>query len=252
MEIVKTRAIPLRSVKHSESSRIIKFFTEESGKVSLLAKGARKGKNRVPMDTFSLMNIVFNHKLSREIQILTNAELENAYLRIRDNMAKVALAFGICELVERTTEVEDPNPLLFKLMVYSLEGLNNTRSNPKNYFWFFQYGLINALGFGIDIEKCLVCESGVEDNASMVWKFSLLDGGLVCSDCAKDKDSVMILKPETIKALEYLSHRNLEKLGRLKISQTAGKELDKLFLGFLRSQVEGFKTFKSRELIYKI
>ena len=252
MEIIKTNAIALRSIKHSESSRIIKFFTEERGKVSLLAKGARKAKNRVPMDTFSLMNVVYRHKPSRDIQLLTQAELMNAFLGIRDNMGRSAIAFGICELVERTTEVDDPNPELFRLMASTLAALDGASSNPRNYYWYFQLGLIKVLGFGFNPESCVICGKGIRDFKPISLKFSFQYGGIICPDCGVDESKAAPLKPEAMKVLQFLYSHKLEKLGRLKPSKAATQAIDALFWGFLKYHIDGLEILKSRELISKI
>jgi DNA repair protein RecO (recombination protein O) len=252
IEIIKTRGIVLRWLKHSESSKIIAFFTETQGKVSLLAKGARKAKVHTPFDTFSMMEVVYRHKGSREIQLLTQAELIEPFLDIRNEYNKSIIAFAMCELVEKTSEPGDPNLQLFNIIVESLRGLNSAQGNLSNYFRRFQIDLISTLGFALAIseetEICSSCGNRVEVSTGGKLKFSYDKGGVVCGNCAGEKDKILI-RLEALKALNFIASHSRDKLGRLKLSAFAGEELDGLLLGFLRYHIEGFKGLKAKELL---
>ncbi len=250
MEIVKTDAIPLRSIKHSESSRIIRFYTERGGKVSVLAKGIRRSKQQVPTDTFSLMSIIYRSKPSREIQILTGAELLNPFLGIRDDFRKSAAAFAICEVVDKTTEVSDPNPALFEAMVEALKGLDSAKSNPLNYLWFFLLRLTEAQGFGLNLDTCLNCGKRLKELPAGKLQFSYARGGVFCPECGGEESSIKIT-PESLKVLQYLKAKGADKLDRLKTSPASAREIGKILFGFLRYHIEGLQYLKSLEMIYK-
>jgi len=249
METIKTLAFPLRSLKHSESSKIITFFTEAEGMVSLMAKGARKAKPIVPYDTFSLMNVVYRSKATREIQLLTSAELVDGFLPIRDNFAKSAAAFAFCELVLRTQIAGDANVPLFHLLVESLKGLAAAPANSQNYLWFFQMGLIRNLGFGLELNTCAVCGKSTTDFAPEEIRFSFEYGSPICKDCLPENAGPFTLHLETLKALQFISSKELDKSARLKVSPLASKEIDGLLNSCLRNYIEGWKGLKSRELM---
>jgi len=251
LEIIKTLAVPLRSLKHSESSKIIAFFTEAEGLVSLLAKGARKARPSIPYDTFSLMNIVYRSKETREIQLLTSAELLDGFLPIRDDFTKSAVAFAFCELILRTVEVRDANSPLFLLLVECLKGLSAAKAHPQNYLWFFQLGLIRNLGFALELDACAVCGKSVSALSQEDYRFSPEYGSLVCQQCSAQKTGHYTIHPETLKALQYISAKELDKAARLKVSALAAREIDGLMAFCLRNYIEGWKSLKSRELLIK-
>jgi len=251
MDIIKTNAIPLRSVKFSESSKIITFFTEAEGMASLLAKGVRKAKNGVPFDTFSLMNIVYRSKSSREVQLLTGAELLDGFIGVRNDLDKCAAAFGICELVLRTTQPNDPHPQLFLLMTETLKGLDAAKSHPQNYLWFFELGLVKSLGFGFDLHTCVSCGKAAALFPGEQYRFSYQDGGLICSDCPSPEKLSFTLHPEALKILQYLSLKEMNKAERLKASISAAREIEGLFNSYLRYHLEGLYGLKSKELLYR-
>ncbi len=251
LDTIKTDAIPLRAVKHSESSKIITFFTEAEGLVSLMAKGVRKTKHKTPFDTFSLMNIVYRRKRSREVQILTNGELRNGYLNIRNDLDRMAVAFGICELIFKTMQPNDAFPILFKRMMDVLECLNLKPANPRNYFWFFQMGLIESLGFGFNLDVCVNCQMDLARIEGGKLYFSYERGGVICARCGKSGEVDFTLRAESFKALHYLYSKNVCRAGRLKVSQRASWEIEKLLHSFMKYHIEGWQVLKSRQLIYR-
>ena len=77
MSTEKTDAVVIRQADFSESSRVVTFFTREWGKVSMVAKGARrlKGPFEAALDLLTVSRIVFIRKLSTSLDILTEAQL---------------------------------------------------------------------------------------------------------------------------------------------------------------------------------
>ncbi|MBL7191506.1 DNA repair protein RecO [bacterium] len=234
-------------MKHSESSRILTVFTEAQGKISLMAKGIRKGKGRSPADPFSYMNLVYSYKSSRDIQVLTQIELVDAFMGIRENMDKMRSAFAVCELTLRTIETQDSHPALFAILVETLQALNKTTGSPHNYFWRYGLRLIQEIGFGLDFNSCQSCgkEFTMEGGS---FRFSFANGGLICGNCQDKSESLVSLRGESVRLLQYLNSGGIERAGRLKPSSPAVKEIDGLLLGFLNYHVEGMKGLKTAEL----
>lgn len=248
MEIVNSDAIVLRSIKHSETSRIISIFTELKGKISLLAKGARKSKPHVPLDTYSLLNVVYRYKSSREIQLLTSVEAMNSFLSIRDNLRKSSIAFEMCELTLRTTEAEDSNALLFKALKDSLAGLDEASKNFINYLWYFEIKLLEAIGFGMDVEFCRNCGKNADASGPNRANFSFEQGGLLCSDCKKIDEKSVTLRPETLKTLQFISKQSPDKLERVSVSGDANKQINNVLEGYFRHHIEDLRRLNSRKL----
>jgi DNA repair protein RecO (recombination protein O) len=81
MPTEKTSAIVLRVVDFSESSCVLTLFTEHFGKIGALAKGARrpKGPFDSALDLLAVCRIVFIHKSSDALDLLTEAKLERRF-----------------------------------------------------------------------------------------------------------------------------------------------------------------------------
>ena len=77
MSSEKANAIVLRTVEFSETSLMVTLFTREFGKIGALAKGARRLKEpfESALDLWTHCRIVFLHKSSEALDLLTEAKL---------------------------------------------------------------------------------------------------------------------------------------------------------------------------------
>ena len=78
---IRTLALVIRSVDVFETSRVLTLFTRELGKVSALAKGARRLKSpfQSGLDLLSVCDIVVLHKASDALDLLTEAVLAERF-----------------------------------------------------------------------------------------------------------------------------------------------------------------------------
>ena len=75
MPAIRSLALVLRTVDVFETSLVVTLFTRELGKVSALAKGARRLKSPFQggLDLLGVSDIVLLHKASEALDLLTEA-----------------------------------------------------------------------------------------------------------------------------------------------------------------------------------
>jgi DNA repair protein RecO (recombination protein O) len=112
----KSRAIVLKVVDFSESSSIVTLFTEDFGKVGALAKGAKrpKGPFEGALDLLALVRIVFLHKSSESLDLLTEAKLERRFRSAQRDLARLYAGYYVAELLAELTDSGDPHRQLFQ------------------------------------------------------------------------------------------------------------------------------------------
>src|SRR6478672_6151478 len=115
MSAEKSLAIVLRTIEFSETSVVATLFTERFGKISALAKGARrpKGPFESALDLLSLCRIVFLRKSSDALDLLTEAKLERRFRVVGRDLSNLYAAYYLAELLNELTDSADPHPELF-------------------------------------------------------------------------------------------------------------------------------------------
>lgn len=127
---LRTRAIVLRRTNYGETDRILNFLTPE-GKISAIAKSARKEKSRLAggIELFSVSDIVI-HQGRSDLGILTGAKMLKFFSHIMGNIAALELAGDLLKKLDRIAEqVESPE--LFDLLLESLGALDQISSKDQ-------------------------------------------------------------------------------------------------------------------------
>jgi DNA repair protein RecO (recombination protein O) len=157
--IVSTSAVVLQSRKFGDSSKIVYLYTEEFGKLNLLAKGARQAKSKLSgmLEPLRYINVTFYKKPGRDLHILSSAESLAPMRRINESLEHLATGLMILESISQTQEENLPNYELFASIVDSLMLLDKLVLNPFNIFASTQLHLSRELGFeiGLPIEDGL-------------------------------------------------------------------------------------------------
>ena len=128
MPILKSEGVVLRRIKYGETSLIATLYTKSSGKISLIAKGARKPKSKFvgSLEPATHSSVIYYHKESREVQVLSEIEIINANIYISENLRKSAVALAIVGLVDSVMSGTESNEELFELLTGTLSALNDT------------------------------------------------------------------------------------------------------------------------------
>ncbi len=145
----KTEGIVLKRINFGETDKIITLFTKHYGKIKCLAKGirnmtSRKGGN---LELFNQV-IIFLAK-GKNLDIVTEVQLVDAFAEFRKHLAKVALAFQATELVDRFTGENQANQLLYENLKDFLDGLANDKLDSQKLIFEFKTNLLQNTGFGL-------------------------------------------------------------------------------------------------------
>ena len=102
----KATAIVIRAVEFSETSLVVTLFSREFGKIGALAKGGRrlKGPFESALDLLALCRIVFLHKSSEALDLLTEAKLLRRFRPAGRDLAGLYAGYYVAELLDGLTD----------------------------------------------------------------------------------------------------------------------------------------------------
>ncbi|GAB6166753.1 DNA repair protein RecO [Thermostilla marina] len=193
MPAEKDIAIVLRTVDFSESSVIATLFTREHGKISGLAKGAKRLKSSFDsaIDLLGVCRIIFLRKSSEALDLLTEAKVVRRFRLRGRSLAGFYAGCYVVELVTLLTQDYDPHPDLFDLTDRTLQALAQNEDVPRHVL-AFEMGILKVLGYWPSLEICVGCGRDIVPQRNRVF-FGLLDGGVLCPRCRPTRRSVMAL-----------------------------------------------------------
>jgi DNA repair protein RecO (recombination protein O) len=141
----------LRTRPLTETSLIVHWLTPELGRLSTVAKGARRPKSpfRGKLDLFYLAEFSFVRSRRSELHTLREVSLRAANSALRQDLAYLRQASYCATLVEQTTEMDTPLPGVYELFHGLLEHLSRQDHQPQSIFGF-ELKLLAVLGLQPD------------------------------------------------------------------------------------------------------
>lgn len=144
-----TKGIVFHSVKYSETSVIVKIYTELFGIQSYLIKGIRSARPKIKPALFqpmTLLDLVVYHKEKQSLQHVKEIHLAHPYLEIPFDIRKSSVVLFINELVYKTVREEEANPDLFEFLWNSCVQLDATRETVSSFHLYFAFRFCHYLG----------------------------------------------------------------------------------------------------------
>ena len=227
-EIIRTEAVVLRGLDYSESSRIVTLLTRDRGKLSVLAKGARRTKSKfgATLQPMAHTQVVFYYKPTRSLQILSESSHVRTYRTLHDRLPKITLGLRMVELTDALIGDENPQPDVFDLLMRVLHRLDAEEQRPDTLWPFFQLRLAAALGVAPAIRRDRV-ESITENG----W-LSLADGGVYPIEA---RPSTAQKAPRAaLRAYAILARASVDTVLRMRMEPSVRRTVQELVNAYLR------------------
>jgi DNA repair protein RecO (recombination protein O) len=183
---VETEAVVLRSIRYGEADRILHLFALERGRLSAIAKGARKTTSRfgARLEPFSHVDLVL-HEGRGELLTVTGVDLLRSHDASRSDAYRLAVGSIGLEAVLRLFLEHDANPRAFHALTRFLDLLDDVDAELpakpalEPLVLSFQLKLLWVAGYLPHLAGCASCGA-----SGPLVGFSARSGGAVCDACA--------------------------------------------------------------------
>jgi DNA repair protein RecO (recombination protein O) len=205
-----TRGIVLRTRIIGEKDRVLVLLTPERGKISAAARGARNPKSKLAAAAQAFTLGKFLIAKGRSLDIVSQAEIENAHTHIAGDLVKTAWASYFCELCDAVPE-ELPDAELFDILLVALSALDNAESGDtaENIGRWLEAKYLAHLGYAPILGRCVTCNEKIvvaEGDMQSSVAFSPALGGTLCRACSFRDAARIAARAQALRAL-----RNLER-----------------------------------------
>ncbi|NPV52059.1 MAG: DNA repair protein RecO [Firmicutes bacterium] len=244
MSLYKTEGIVLRNRDLGEADRIVTIYTRERGKVRGVAKGARRPRSRFVGSTLVFTYADFLIFKGRGLDNISQVAIIEPFSRLRSDLALMAYASYMAELVDISTEEEEKNDDIFPLLLTAFRVLPEL-PDPEMLRFAFEMRLMTCLGYKPVLDRCARC-GGVLEAAELA--FGAAAGGALCLECAGAPGGGAVrVSRGAVELLKRILNHDLKRIGQLKASVEAKRQLD----AALKSHIDYHlgRALKSREFL---
>jgi DNA repair protein RecO (recombination protein O) len=242
-EIIKTEAVVLSKMDYRDTSNIISLYTKDFGKLSAILKGGRspKSKKGYTADPPNHIQVVLYKKDTRELQLLSSADLITHFSRVKENLEKLKYTFAILELVKKLVPENEENLRLFNGLVRIFNLLDSSDEKPKILFGRFFLFFLKEIGYEVQLKKCASCGKSKLKDESLSYNFDL---GILCIKCSSNHRIDFQISQELFNYLICLKQNNNADIFRDFTSDRAIVFLER-YLSYLVPDFKGFQAFKT-------
>ncbi len=238
MATLRSEALVLRSVDFGESDRILHLLVPERGRVTAIAKGARRSVKRFggTLDYFNHLKVQIERRRPTGMSRLDQSQLIHTYVPIRTDPRRFALGCYLLELLDRLAPEGGTPQDMRRIFSFALAALNqlSEHSPDPTLRTILELRALDALGLRPELARCVRCGREVPSDAprDATAGFSVPDGGPLCRACAEGVEGLLQVHLDTLRSLDSALHMPLDSLDRLVLSAGALVEARRLVSRF--------------------
>ena len=219
----KIEGFVIKTQDYSETNKIVTLFSKKYGKLSAMARGAKKLKSRMAAVTQPFIHgeylIYVNQKGLSTIQ---QGDVLNSFRMVREDILKTAFVAYISELVDKLVDPYQPHFDIYDQFFQTLKWISDDK-DIEIAIMMFELKLFKKGGFAPIVDQCVRC--GNQEN---LVSFSIVEGGLLCNQCVSSDNQSIPLPNAGAKLLNIFLNAGIERIGTVSIKPENKKLLRKI------------------------
>lgn len=231
---ITTGALVLRETIYKESSKILTVLTPNEGRLTVMARGARRKGSKSAAGTQLLTYSEMTLYSGKGGWTLTEVRSIEQFQGLRDDLEKLALGAYFSELLELLSDEDVPNPEMMSLGLNSLFAVSEGLYPDELIKAAFEMRLMSISGYAPVTDFCGVCGLvGPEE------PYLNMGGSVHCSSCRPEGNLPSYkLSGGAFEALKYIISADPKKVFSFKISDTGLMNLSKCCESYVQAQLD--------------
>ena len=180
MSLYRDEGVVLRTMRLGEADRIVTLITKGHGKVRAVAKGVRRTTSRFGGRLEPLSHVSLLCWQGRELDIVNQAEVTDAFRAVREDLGRMAKAFTVLEVVDQLAQERHANPRLYDMVVGALRALE--AHDAPLLVPAFCLKALALEGLAPMLDECVSCGERQD-----LVAFDILEGGVLCRSCRRGR-----------------------------------------------------------------
>ncbi|MDO8260035.1 MAG: DNA repair protein RecO, partial [Candidatus Magasanikbacteria bacterium] len=210
--------IILKRKNFGEADKLVTIFSKNHGKIVSVAKGVRKITSRRASSLELLNHVKVSFHQTKGLPILTEAQIQNTFPDLKEDLNKISIAFLVLELVDRLFDEGQENKIVFDLLLDTIGRIDSAQSlaEAKKFQTSFQIKLLTQVGYLPQLYNCVSCERKLIEEKTFLSPNS---GGLVDDACNQSILLSKVVAPDEVKVLRFLNNESFSFVERLKLDE---------------------------------
>lgn len=240
--LLKVEGVVVRAMDYGEGNKIISLYTKEAGKLSVMARGAKKIKSRYAAVTQLFTYGQYVVYKGGSMGTLNAAEIIRSHQKLREDIRLTAFSAYIAEMYDKLMAEAEPSPNMFEQLLAAFASLEQDKE-PEILTHIVEMKMLALSGYMPELARCVSCGSEQGN-----WTFSAAAGGLLCPRCRGKDPAAVVLADRTLKLLRLFQRVDLRKIGSIDVKADTKLQLKRCMRSLMDAYLDAAR-WKSRSFI---
>ncbi len=240
MQMSRTHAVVLRSVKYGDQGLVVDMLTRQYGRLSFMVRLSRSPRGKMRRQFFlplSMVEVDFDYRMRQGLQRLNDIRLWHPLPDLQTNPYKLSISMFLAEFLCHATRLESDNQNLFDFVDISLEWLDGVEERFANFHLVFMIRMSRFIGFFPNTEHAE--DGGYFDLLNACFTKTLPDHG----------HFLMPAEASKISLLMRLSYKTMHLCA---MSRAERNRCTEVILDYYRLHVPDFPQLKSLDVLRQL
>ena len=233
MATIKMSGIIISENNLGDYDKMLTMLTPGLGKISCVAKGARRQKSALLAGTQFLCFGEYMMYKGANTYNINSCETIEVFYKLRTDLDKLNYAVEITKIIRDVTEENQNCYKILQLFLNTLYTISETDKNPELILSIFKLKLLCILGFTPRITECTNCKQ-----KEKLQNFSLKDNGFKCDACGKQDKGSLQMTESTANAIKYIIMAPAKKLYSFNLKDESLNELKLITKLYFNEKIE--------------
>ena len=241
MANMKINGIILSENNLGDFDKMLTMLTPGMGKISCVAKGARRPKSALLAGTQIFCFGEYLVYKGTNTYHINSVEPIEIFYNIRTDLEKLKYAVHINKIIQDVTHENQNCYNILQLLLNTLYTISETDKDLDLVLSVFKLRLLSVMGFSPNVSNCVNC--GEKEN---IQGFSIKDNGFKCAACGKQDTSAIQMSESTLNAIKYTIMAPAKKIYSFTIRDGALEEFKLITKIYCNDKLE--KEYKLEDL----
>ena len=197
MATIKVKGIVLSENNMGDYDKMLTILTPNFGKISCVAKGARRPKSALLAGTQLFCFGEYLVYQGTSTYHINSCETIEMFYKIRTDLDKLKYAIHLNKIVLDVTDENENCYNILQLYLNALYMIAETDKDKDFIISVFKLRLLSLLGFTPRVMACVNCKEKEQLNY-----FSIRDNGVKCEACSRQDKSSIFVSQSTMNAIK--------------------------------------------------
>jgi len=221
MGTIKTNGIIISENNFGDFDKMLTMLTPGLGKISCIAKGARRPKSALMAGSQLLCFGEYLMYKGSNTYNINSCETIEVFYNLRMDFDKLRYAAHITKIIGDVTQENQNSYKILQLYLNTLYTLSETDKDLDLVLSIFKLRLLCILGFTPRVNECVICK-----NKEQQSYFSIRDNGFKCEACSRVDKSCIMMQDGTKNAIKYIVMAPPKKIFSFNLKDESLKELN--------------------------